>query len=109
MLPVFDDRGVSASIGIDGALYDEDAALAAAYMLTDRCHVAVDREGSVLTVTIRLKDGSGGEALKTACGDFGNALIDAALRARISDQTADIREALLKRAFGELAPRPGAA
>ncbi len=104
---VVDDRGALAVIRIDDALHSEDVVLNAAYLLTDKCHVHVGRDGRGVTAEIRLKDGSGGEALTKMCGEFCNALIDAALRARVNDATADIREALLRRAFGELVPRPG--
>jgi len=103
---IVDDRGHGAVLGIDPDLYPEDVVLNAAYLLTDRCHVHVGRgDGGALTAEIRLKDGSGGEALSQICGEFCNALIDAALRAMVTETTADIREALLKRAFSEMAPR----
>lgn len=98
--------GTAAVFGIDTALYDVDVVLAAAYWLTDRCNIHV---GSVIdgrvTAEIRLKDGTAGQALADVCGEFSNALIDAALRKRVSLQTADIQEALLRRAFAESLPR----
>ena len=103
---ISDNGGTAAVFGIDTALYPDDVVLSAAYWLTDRCnvHVAHVIDGR-LTAEVRLKDGAGGQPLADACWEFSNALIDAALRKRVSAQTADIQEALLRRAFSESLPR----
>lgn len=99
------DGTSSAVIAIDCALYPEEAALKAVYWLTDRCHLHIWRpqDGS-LAVELWPKDGAR-LSLQQACGEFCNALADAALRIRISAETAPIQEALLQRAFLQLMPR----
>ncbi|WP_242442980.1 His-Xaa-Ser system protein HxsD [Magnetospirillum sp. 15-1] len=103
---VVDERGAAAVIALDPGLYSEDVALKAAYWLTDRCHVHVGRsqEGG-LVAEIRTKDGREGLELTAACGEFCNALVDFALRARIAEETRGTQEALLQRAFVQLLPR----
>lgn len=102
---IVDERGSTALIQIDTDLYPQDIALKAAYWLTERCHVYVHRQGELLVAEVRTKDGASGEPLTAACGEFCNALIDFAVRARVATETAGIQEALLRRAFLELVPR----
>ncbi len=103
---VVDERGTTVVIAFDPGLYPEDVALKAAYWLGEHCHVHIGRgqEGG-LVAEIRTKDGCEGPELTAACGEFCNALIDFALRARIAEETKGTQEALLQRAFVQLLPR----
>jgi His-Xaa-Ser system protein HxsD len=80
--------------------------LRAAYWLTDRYYVHVNKTGAgTIIAEIRTKDGRNGPELTAACGTFCNSLIDFALRARVTSETQDIQRALVQRAFIELLPK----
>ena len=101
-----DERGPSVLLTLDPGLYPEDVVLKAAYWLTDRCYVHVNRSSDGrLLAEIRAKDGEDASNLADISGEFCNALIDFAIRARVSEETKDIQEALLQRAFVELVPK----
>lgn len=101
---VVNDHGTTAVVALDPGLYPEDVALKAAYWLSDRCHIHFrPRIDGQLVAEVRVKDGAGLD-LTAACGEFCNALADAALRTRIAAETAGIQEALLQRAFVQLLP-----
>nr|WP_294516295.1 His-Xaa-Ser system protein HxsD [uncultured Rhodopila sp.] len=93
---------------IDLNIYSKEAALQAAYWMTDRCHVhfAAEPDG-VLVAEIVPKSRDGSETLADLCRDFENALIDCALRIRIAAETRDLQQALLRRAFSEALPKAG--
>lgn len=100
-----DERGTTAIIKIDSHLYSKDVAIKAAYWLADRCYVHIRRAArGGFVAEIRTKDGKSGDALTAACGEFCNSLIDFALRTSVADQTRNIHEAMLQRAFTELIP-----
>jgi len=103
---VIDERGPSVLLTIDPGLYPEDVVLKAAYWLTDRCYVHVDRlPGGQIRAEIRPKDDENSPDLPDVSGEFCNALIDFAVRAQVSEETKDIQEALVQRAFVELVPK----
>jgi His-Xaa-Ser system protein HxsD len=102
---VFDESTTSALIELDSSIYGEDVVLKAAYWLTDRCYVHVCKsEAGKLAVEIRLKDDSRA-SLASVCGEFCNSLVDFAVRAHVARETEIVQEALLRRAFVELAPK----
>lgn len=96
----------TATLQIDDAVYSDPVVTKAAYWFTDRCYIDIHRsEMGGLVAVIRGKDG--GCDLMAVAGEFCNALVDFALRARVAAETADIQEALLRRAFLELIPGRG--
>jgi His-Xaa-Ser system protein HxsD len=93
---------------IDLNIYSKEAAIQAAYWMTDRCHVhfAAEPDGVLVAAIVpRSRDGSAAPA--ELRGDFENALIDCALRIRIAAETRDLQQALLRRAFSEALPKAG--
>lgn len=55
----------------------------------------------LLDVEFRLKQGDDIAKLKVACGEFWNAMLDQAVRQRVLEETAPVRDTLLKKAFFE--------
>jgi len=93
-------------IEIDESLYTEDDALNAAYLLGDRFYAQLARHSSGrLVVAFRPSDGQ--VSVASLRRDFDAALIDASLRVRVATSTADIRQALLTRAFADMAQKHG--
>ncbi len=95
------ESGVFA-LRVDLSVFSRDAVLRAAYKLTDRCHLFVERESAVggwLVVTFRPKADRG--ELETIVGDFSNELIDQQLRERLAREAGPIRQILVAQAFSE--------
>lgn len=105
--PVVNEDGTSVLIDVDERLYPEEVVLKAAYWMTDRMYVHLSRspEGR-LVVELRAKNDADAGTIQRYCGEFCNSLIDFAIRVRVSADTEDIQEALLKRAFLGLVPKP---
>lgn len=104
-----DELGVYARVNVDPKLFGDTAVLKTAYWFTDQYYLflAKDRETGFLNVEFRLKQGDSVEKLKNACGDFWNGLLDQAVRQRVLEETAGVRDSLLKKAFFEAkAPCP---
>lgn len=101
-----DALGDLGTVTVDPALYTEQAVFRAAYWLTDRHYVFLDREGGRIRVEIRNKPGTSAD-LQLACADFCNALVDFRLRDIVAKETGGIREALVKHAFLQGVPEPG--
>lgn len=102
-----DVLGDLATVSVDPTVYSETAIFKAAYWLTDRFYLFVDKSPSgAWCIEVRNKPGSSAD-LKHACAEFCNSLIDFRLRDIVNRETLGIREALVKRAFAEGVPRPG--
>jgi His-Xaa-Ser system protein HxsD len=101
-----DVLGELGTVAVDPTLYSEQAVFRAAYWLTDRQFVFLDREGGRIRVEIRNKPGSEAD-LRQACAEFCNALVDFRLRDIVAQETGSIREALVKQAFMEGVPTAG--
>jgi len=88
------------SIEVDEDVFSRDVVTRAAYWFTDRYSVEVSRTSDRrLAVFLRAKNPNArGDRLKE---DFRNALIDAQLRSRIADETAQIRTLIVAKAFAE--------
>lgn len=97
-----------AVIEIDALTFPKDAALKAAYSMSDRCTVRLlTIPSGNLAAEIRRKDGDAHTSLDTLSCEFETTLLDFALRIRVADETREIQSALLKRAFSEALPKAG--
>jgi His-Xaa-Ser system protein HxsD len=85
---------------VDESIYSREAVLRTCYWFTDRCFLFVSRSvPGRLTISVRAKPG--GEAVETAAGEFGNALLDQQLRLDIERETRGVRELIVAKAFAE--------
>ncbi len=98
-----DALGVFARVSVDPAVYSETAILKTAYWLTDRYYVyfASNAATGLLDVELRLKQGEDEAALKAACGELWNAILDQEVRQRVLAETSAVRDTLLRKAFFE--------
>ena len=79
----------------DKDLYGKDILLAAAYSFTDKAYIHLDIDENKYVVNITMKDSHREIDEKTFC----NEMIAQAVRKGISEQTRNIRELILARAF----------
>lgn len=99
---------VEFSIVVDTAVFPRDVVVRTCYAFTDRCWCWLQAEGpSGIVVGFRRKDESGDPDIIK--GDFANALIDFALRARIDTDTRTVRDVIVAAALTEAGGRPTAA
>lgn len=92
--------GRSARLRVDERLYPLDAIRGAAYLFLDRCFVRLDRPGDQLVdVTLKTKATPTPGQLEQLAGEFGNALLDQAVRVQVAQSTGKIREYIMARAF----------
>ncbi len=77
------------AVPIDLTLFSIDAAMRAAYKLTDRCIVLLERDSS-----------SSADLTATAL-EFKNELLDQQLRCRLEEQFKDVRTLIVAQAFSE--------
>ena len=100
-----DALGASADLDVDLTVYPLTAVLKTAYWFTDRFFLYLHRPEGVLDrvlVEIRSKErGVGRDALIEACSDFANGLVDQAVRQLVLAETSGVRDALVRKAFGE--------
>jgi His-Xaa-Ser system protein HxsD len=98
-----DELGVFVRVRVDPAVYSEVAVLKTAYWLTDQHYLFITTNPStgLLEVELRLKEGSSQDKLRTACGEFLNSLLDSEVRQRVLGETAEVRGALIRKAFFE--------
>ena len=96
-LTVFDRAHVA--LKIDLGLYSTDAILRAAYKLTDRCYVLLDRQESHVTAFVLGK--TPGDDVSDCVGTLTNELIDQQLRERLENQFGALRTIIAAQAFAE--------
>ena len=97
-----DALGVFAQVRVDSEVYSEHAILKTAYWFTDHYYLFVSKNtDGVFVVEFRNKTGDSPDALKTACGEFMNGVLDQEVRQQVLQETAGVRDALLKKAFFE--------
>ncbi len=104
-----DELGAYVRVSVDPKVFSETAILKTAYWFTDQyyLYLAGNRATGLLDVEFRLKQGENPDRLKAACGEFWNAMLDQAVRQRVLEETASVRDTLLKKAFFEArAPLP---
>lgn len=105
-----DSLGGYASLCIDGRAFSDTAILKTAYWFTDKfyLYLSCGQDNPVFFyVEIRLKEEcpNSKEALEVACREFSNLLIDQAVRQKILNETSNIRDILVQKAFFEGKPR----
>lgn len=103
---------VEFSIVVDTAVFPRDVVVRACYAFTDRCWCWLQAEGpSGIAVAFRRKDEVNDPDIdpNVIRGDFANALIDFALRARIEADTRTVRDVIVAAALTEAGARPAAA
>jgi His-Xaa-Ser system protein HxsD len=99
-----DGLGTSATLLVDLSVYSLTAVLKTAYWFTDRFYLYLHMSQGAATqvnVEIRGKDSNGNGGLIEACQEFGNALIDQAIRQQVLVETCEVRDALVRKAFAE--------
>jgi len=92
------------SILVDTSLYTETDIFKAAYWYTDNYYLFLSRNtklGKSIRIEIRPKKETDSCQLTDACREFCNLLIDYRVRRIVLTETSDIRDALLRKAFGE--------
>lgn len=99
---VEDDLGEAALVKVNTGLYDRAAIFKAAYWATDKAYLYLfsEKESTRVVVEVRPKEVKEGVALQLA-RDFCNALVDQQTRQMVLAETSSIRDALLRKAFGE--------
>ncbi|HDL85392.1 MAG TPA: His-Xaa-Ser system protein HxsD [Candidatus Acetothermia bacterium] len=98
-----DSLGVYVRVSVDPKVFSEIAILKTAYWFTDNyyLYLANNRVTGLLDVEFRLKQGDDIGRLKAVCGEFLNGMLDQAVRQRVLEETAGVRDTLLKKAFFE--------
>ena len=95
---LFTMEGGSLYLTLDEELYPRDAIYGACYLFIDRCYVFLGRPAD-RKVRVRLTSRSGDGDLDALAGEFANELLNQAMRVKIGDATASIREYYMARAF----------
>ena len=94
--------GPSHGFLIDTAVYSKAAIFKTAYWYTDRFYLFLDRDAeAALRVEIRPKALEPKPDLVRSCREFCNALIDQEVRQHVLAETGEVRDVLLRKAFGE--------
>lgn len=101
-VPAADPQTGAVALRVDLSVFAIEAVLRAAYKLTDRCHLFVERpseEAEQVVVTFRPK----GEVvvIDAIVGEFANELVDQQLREHLAREAGPIREILVAQAFAE--------
>jgi His-Xaa-Ser system protein HxsD len=98
-----DGLGLFARVSVDPCIYSETAILKTAYWFTDYYYLFLMKNHGtgLIDLEIRLKTGEDIDALKSACGQFWNRLLDQEVRQRVIEETSCVRDTLIKKAFFE--------
>lgn len=81
------------SFDVDESVYPLDAIYGASYLFVDRCFIFLSRpKPQIVTVRLTSRDPATATALDTLGGEFTNELLSQAMRLRLSQATARIRE-----------------
>lgn len=89
------------AVPIDLQLYTLDAAMRAAYKLTDRCFVLLERHESSAELIAFLIGRSPSTDLSSVALEFRNELLDQQLRCQLEMQFRDVRTLIVAQAFSE--------
>src|SRR2546430_657051 len=82
----------------DSQTYTADAIQRATYKLSDRVSCDLSRDGSVYCCDLHLVTDAPAE-VEAVLGDFRNEVLDETLRARIREETREVRNVILALAF----------
>ncbi len=81
------------SFELDESVYPLEAIYGACYLFLDRCYVYLTRpKAESVSVRLTSQESADTEALDSLAGEFANELLAQALRAKLSQSTARIRE-----------------
>jgi His-Xaa-Ser system protein HxsD len=105
-----DEFGTYVRFHVDTHVFSEAAVFKTAYWFTEHYYVFISRkqDNDELSVEIRPKSAECPlQELITACGEFSNYLLDQEVRQTVIQETSEIRDTLIKKAFFEAkAPLP---
>lgn len=88
------------SLNVDEGLFALDAIYGAAYLFVDRCWLFMDRPSEgIVCVHLKAKEDADEASLEALAGEFGNELLNQAIRIQITESTATLREYTMARAF----------
>ncbi len=98
-----DELGAVARVQVESSVYSRVAIFKTAYWFTDRFYVFLSRENEseLVTIELRAKQELSDGDLEVACREFCNSLIDQQVRQDVIQETGEIRDMLLRKAFGE--------
>lgn len=86
-------------------LYPKDVLFGTAFAFLDRCYVHLDMaDTDHVRVTLRLKPGVSGLTAQEVGGEFGNEMVNQAVRLRLAKATEQVRTEIVKRAIGQSLP-----
>ena len=95
--------GERVAIEVDPSVFPAEVVARAAYTLLDRAWFFLFHEGETLIVILRAKDPT--EDLSQLIGDLGNALVDARVRADLTEATRGVHEQIVAEAFAPVRDR----
>jgi His-Xaa-Ser system protein HxsD len=98
-----DELGTFARIVVDLSVYSKTAVFKTAYWYTEHLFLFLSRgeRDNTVEIEMRSKEGSNRETLIRFCREFCNALIDQQVRQDVIRETSEIRDVLVRKAFGE--------
>ena len=98
-----DELGTLARVQIDSSIYCLVAIFKTAYWFTDKFYVFLARgsEPDFITVELRPKEDNPDFDLERSCREFCNSLVDQQVRQDVIQETGEVRDTLLRKAFGE--------
>jgi len=95
-----DSLGVYAWLCVDPVVFPQIAILKTAYWCTDRYYAYLARTADgKIRVELRHKTAGTADELTTACREFCNHLLDQTVRHAVLQETAAVRDALVRKAF----------
>jgi His-Xaa-Ser system protein HxsD len=96
----------SITLQVQEEIYPLDVVHGAAYLFLDRCYLWLSRPpqtSKLIEVTLRTREPlpatGGSEILESLAGEFGNELLNQALRKQIGEANGKLREFIMARAF----------
>ena len=90
-------------IKLDQSLYEKEAVMAAAYKMTDFCHIIVKPlENKQLGIFFEPKNSQDENELKLIAKNYCNEVLDQQVRLDVEKQNGNIRDLLVKQAFSPI-------
>lgn len=104
---VASDGTGAAVLTVHKTLYPKDVLFGTAFAFLDRCYVHLDMaDADHVRVSLRVKPGVAGLTAHEAAGEFGNEMVNQAVRLRLAKATEEVRTEIVKRAIGSSLPPP---
>jgi His-Xaa-Ser system protein HxsD len=96
--------GNTATVLVDKALYDKEAAIAAAYRLNDRYSIELREDGPNYVAIFTAREGQHLDAtvMEADMMSFFNDLLDEQLRIKLEQKSGKIRELIVQHAFSPI-------